>query len=601
MRKNNAGRQRGATALVMAILSLALSSSARAVNDVAGALIEFNDNGAWSWFEDERALVDVAAGKIVVSSVANGAGTGGAARHGDVEVASLDLATNNVTLFTLSDALQADDHNSAALWTRPDGRYLAMYAKHGSDTFSRYRISTQPGDATNWSAEQVFANAAGTTYSNLHYLPADNGGAGRLYNFTRSVGFDPNILVSNNHGDTWSYGGRLLEEGTSSDRPYLRYFSDGQRIHLIATERHPRNYDNSIYHAYVQDGKLFHSNGSLADSNVLDAGAAAPADLTRIFTTGTSFGGVTMRRAWTIDVAIDEAGLPYAVFQARANDSNLDHRFFYARFDGADWSVKQLARAGGHLYSAEDDYTGLAALDPSNPNRLFISTKIDPRNQNAMARSEIFQGITADGGDAWQWTPITFNSTVDNLRPIVPKWDADHTALLWIRGIYNGYTDYDLDIVGLTAITELETIQTADLNRDSMVNAADALLYLGGLHTDLSGLTPAEAKMKGDINGDFKNDYADFRLFKEAYNASQGAGALEALLTVPEPSATALTFAAACFGVAMGRCQLPHRSTEVLGVGFATIVPIPATGGQRSFDLSTERTSTSLSWKITLQ
>jgi hypothetical protein len=41
---------------------------------------------------------------------------------------------------------------------------------------------------------------------------------------------------------------------------------------------------------------------------------------------------------------------------------------------------------------------------------------------------------------------------MDNLRPIVPVWDAEHTALVWMRGTYRSMHDYDLDIVGLTEV-----------------------------------------------------------------------------------------------------------------------------------------------------
>jgi hypothetical protein len=46
---------------------------------------------------------------------------------------------------------------------------------------------------------------------------------------------------------------------------------------------------------------------------------------------------------------------------------------------------------------------------------------------------------------------VTRDSTADNLRPIVPIWRAanDRTILLWLRGTYRKYTDYDLDVVGL--------------------------------------------------------------------------------------------------------------------------------------------------------
>ena len=522
--------------LLFGLLAIAIAASrGTAANDVAGELTLFNNNGAWSWFEDERAIVDTAAGKIVVSSVAHTNGSGGAARHGDVEVAALDIASGDVSRFTLSNALQADDHNSAALWRRPDGKYLALYAKHGSDTLTRIRVSDNPGDISSWTAEQTFNNAAGTTYSNLHFLPNDSNGAGRLYNFTRTVGFDPNILISGDFGSSWSYGGRLLAEGTSSDRPYLRYFSDGDRIHFIATERHPRNFDNSIYHGYIESGQLFNSHGGVVDANLLDASAAAPADLTQVFATGTEFGGIPMRTAWTIDVAIDDTGLPYAVFQARANNSTADHRFFYARFNGTSWAVNELAKAGGFLYPAEDDYTGLAALDPHHPDRVFISTRIDPRDDALLAHYEIFEGVTADAGENWTWTPITFGSTFDNLRPIVPAWDDDHTALLWMRGKYTAYTNYDLNIVGLTEISPLTLTPTCDLDFDGDLDLDDFQLFLSGLHTDLSALSFDEAYRRGDLNGDRKNDFDDFVLFRDTYDAAHGAGALAAALRLPEP------------------------------------------------------------------
>jgi hypothetical protein len=49
---------------------------------------------------------------------------------------------------------------------------------------------------------------------------------------------------------------------------------------------------------------------------------------------------------------------------------------------------------------------------------------------------EIFRGETKDGGATWAWTPITQNSTMDNLRPLVPIWKDQRTALVWMRGTY---------------------------------------------------------------------------------------------------------------------------------------------------------------------
>jgi hypothetical protein len=567
-------------ALLIGILATMLAPSARAEMDVAGTLVEFNDNGAWSWFEDDRAIVDAAAGKIVVSSVANSAGTGGAPRDGDVDVASLDLASGVVTRFTLAENLEADDHNSAALWKRPDGRYLAMYSKHSTDNFTRWRVSTNPSDVSSWGAESTLNNGAGTTYSNVYYLPTDNGGAGRLYDFTRTTNFNPNFLVSSDLGNSWSYGGRLMTIGTGSARPYVRYDSDGQRIHLITTEQHPRNFDNSIYHGYVQDAQLFGSTGSVLDANLLDTSAVAPNALTPVFLTGTPVGGVPMTHAWTIDVATDAAGLPYAAFQTRANGNNSDHRFFYARFNGSTWTVNQVAKAGGFLYSNEGDYTGLVALDPHDPNRLFISSKIDPRNDATMPHYEIFQGVTANGGTSWNWSPITFNSTVDNIRPIVPKWDDDHTALLWMRGNYATFRSYNLDVVGLTEITPIQLTEDGDLNRDGDVDLQDFQLFLDGLHANLTGLSFDDAYAQGDLNGDLANNHQDFLLFKNAYDAAHGFGAFAAALQAPEPAGLAVMAIGAIGAVLVRRStragsRARRRTTSGLAV-LLSVAPLAA-------------------------
>jgi hypothetical protein len=122
----------------------------------------------------------------------------------------------------------------------------------------------------------------------------------------------------------------------------------------------------------------------------------------------------------------------------------------------------------------------------------------------------------------------------------VPEWDDDHTALLWMRGTYTTYTNYNLNIVGLTDISPLVVTPNADLNHDGNLDLGDFHLFLNGLHTDLSGLGLDEAYRRGDLNGDRMNNFADFVLFRNAYDAAHGAGALAAALRVPEPNAIAI-------------------------------------------------------------
>jgi len=101
-------------------------------------------------------------------------------------------------------------------------------------------------------------------------------------------------------------------------------------------------------------------------------------------------------------------------------------------------------------------------------------------------------------------------------------------------------------------LTEWTFGQPIDLNEDGFVNVTDAHQFIAGLHTDMSGLTGPQAFAAGDVNGDRRNDFADFRIFQQAYDAANGPGAFALAVGVPEPGAVALALAAAA-GVRIGR------------------------------------------------
>src|SRR5204862_317442 len=332
--------------LTMACLLVvcAAGGSDRPVNYVAGPLIELNDNGAWSWVMDERAIVDD--GKLIVGSV-RAVGDYRNDRDpdwGNVEVSVYALASGMARHTVLHRHLQQDDHASPALLALPDGRYLALYTQHGVERRVYYRLS-EPRNPLRWGPALTFdtpgsaAQSRGdnVTYSNLFRLAS-----GRIVNFFRGVGLEPNYMYSD---DT----GRTLPRG----------------------------------------------------------------------------------------------------------QGGFDHRFDYARWDGSAWRVHEIAYAGTRLYSGEDDYTGLAALDPNNPDVVYISTDAEPVTGTPLVSTadgerhhELFRGTTRDFGATWSWEPITANSTMDNLRPLVPKWTDSRTALVWMRGAYkNNHGEWTTKVV----------------------------------------------------------------------------------------------------------------------------------------------------------
>ena len=484
----------------------------------ATRIIVLNDNGAWSWFEDERAVVDETTATLLVSSVANAHGTGGASRDGNVEVAAYQLTTNTVQRTVLHAHLQADDHDSAALYVRPDGRYVAMYSTHASDPFTRWRTTLHHRDSALWAPESRLDNGAPVTYSNMY--PTSDGQAKQvLYSFVRSAGRDPHILVSGDDGATWTRGGRLLD---GPGRPYLRYAADGsERIHVIATEQHPLDYPNRIYHGVIAHGRLLRSDGTVVDADVLDGVATTPQRLTQVFA------GSAADHAWTIDAQIDRRGNPYVAFSVHTRPAphattpitGTQAHYYYARTDGTTWRVYPLAPAGTPLSEEEPFYTGLVALDPHDPNHLFISTDIDPRTGAPLVSArdhrrhhELFEGRSDDGGTTWSWIPLTADSTVDNIRPVVPIWHSDYVALTWLRGTYTTYRNYDLAVVAVVSKRERTTCDshTSDEPAD---HDGPARLHSGGsdslaaperhrvARTGFSALTALSRKQPRGVRG----------------------------------------------------------------------------------------------------
>lgn len=460
--------------LVTAVFAFALPGTRGVANSPAAPIV-LKQNGGWCWFQDERAIV--LGDQLIFSSVAGCDRAGGLA--GDVGVTAVNLVSAQINSATLHARFQCDDHDVAALLALPDGRILATYQSHGGPKdFAgldrmRWRRTVRPSDISAWTPEQTVSVGATVSYSNPFRLAGEGG---RILLFHRGVGYNPNYLVSTDDGATFTYGGRLLTwpkrsagdprfTGIDGGRPYLKYAQHGgDTIHFVSTEDHPSSYDNSLYHGFIRGGMIHHSDGRVIGplSRTQDT-SIRPTDLTRIFQ------GDIDHVAWMCDLHLDRQGRPRVVFSVqrggaagrgnrRSIGDGMDLRYYYARWDGAAWRVREIAYAGTRLYQGEDDYSGLAALDPQDPDALFISTNADPKTGAPLVSAadgrrhwEIFAGRTAADGAAWQWTPLTRDSTADNLRPIVPMWpDArGRRILLWLRGTYRRYTDFDLDVVGM--------------------------------------------------------------------------------------------------------------------------------------------------------
>ncbi len=450
---------------VTLIMLLRITTSGQTQDIVNGNLIQFNDNGAWCWYQDERSVIDTIEDNLIVGSIASDLGCGNSERFGDVETVIFDLQSMTPQRYILRQGggqFYCDDHHAPGLLVRPDGKYTAFYAAHFGDTSSYFRVY----DASTWGPEIEFSWADSipggsnfqTTYSNLYYLSEE----GRMFNFARgndeveTIGGSPNFMYSDNGGDRWAYGGQLTT-GTGVGgytKGYYKYCGNGvDRIDFISTETHPRNYNTSIYHAYIQNSKVYNSFGTEIDSDIYSTSFIPTTNnFTPVFEANTVLNSYTMTNCWNMDVQTYEDGTIAAIISARTggSSSDPDHAFIYCRFDDSIWTPTYLCQAGKKMYDSEQDYVGLGALHPNDPNTIYVSTPYNPNDDvTFLGVREIFKGVSSDDGATWDWAPITMNSERDNFRPIIPQWDEDNMALLWFRGTYFAAQAYDAAIVGI--------------------------------------------------------------------------------------------------------------------------------------------------------
>ncbi|MEM1085179.1 MAG: BNR-4 repeat-containing protein [Verrucomicrobiota bacterium] len=419
---------------------------------------EVAPDGLWTWFTDERSVWH--GGYLFVGYIR---------KDGGVGVSRYDPSTETSSHMTLRANLGQNDHNNPALIVLPSGKLLVVYSGHNTNDFwVRESLVDFPSQDSDWDTEQTINASAPSAYSNTHNLSDETN---RIFNFTRSINFNPTLTLSEDLGQTWSSAVHFIATGSGSTRPYPKYCSNGtDRIDLIYTDGHPRNNNNSVYHLYYEGGSFYESDGTLVkslanlpilhdsgergtevytyDSSVLDPGEG-PDDYIR------------SARAWTWDICYQGNGDPVCAFQVQNDNvtgSGWNHDriyYYYARWTGTEWTRTFIAHGGRGIYDVEDDYGGGIAIDPDDPNVVYISTNAaDPFELSDLTdvplrtneRYEIFRGVTEDNGATFAWEQLTFDSEQDNLRPIVTKDHGYDRHVIWFTGRYTTFTDYDTSI-----------------------------------------------------------------------------------------------------------------------------------------------------------
>ena len=408
----------------------------------------FMREGGWCWYQDPRAILHN--GQVIIGAV-QGNGSG------DARIGVYDLVHDKpLGSFVAHDNFDRDDHNSPVFYPRPDGSVLTMYARHGREKTHYYRIS-DPSDYLRWGDERrieydgfLVAPRDRVTYMNLFPLSAER----KLYCFFRGLEFNPCVVSSPDHGESWEDAKHFIRsEVEGRHRPYVRYAGNGvDRVHITFTDAHPRNYGNNIYYALFKGGKFYKADGTLIKD--LDRGGPLrPSEADLVFrgseeaVTG-KHGASAPRSAWTSSIAFDDGGHPHLGYSYYL--SNDDHRYRIASWDGRQWIDREVAFAGSCLYEAESSYTGLIALDPVDPSFVVISTDVHPTSGKGVGEThEIYRAKIdlRDDRNSIRWKAVTKKSPCRNIRPIILR-EGPQRVVLWNRGQFNTYTNYQLDTVG---------------------------------------------------------------------------------------------------------------------------------------------------------
>ncbi|WP_430973759.1 BNR-4 repeat-containing protein [Sunxiuqinia rutila] len=396
-------------------------------------------NGAWCWFSDPRAIYSD--GLII---------TGWVTADGTIEAASLDIDNNSVETKELFFQLEKDDHDNPSFLKTSDGNIIATYTRHSRKEI--YINKTTDGSNVSSFGDARLVNPLDTeelkkfpfatvTYANPYSLKSENN---RIYCFGRWTGYKPNIMWSDDDGTTWSKSKVMIAElpFLPGKRPYVKYFSDGNsKIHMVFTDGHPRLHPaNSVYYAYYEDGALYRADKSKITE--IENLPFSPSKGSLIYKASEKKG-----RAWIADIGQDDNGNPVVLYTRHPEE--VDHRYFYARYDGEKWVNTELCKSGRWFpqtpereEESEPHYFGGMTLHPDNANVIYLSRQIN-------GRFEIERWETDDLGKTWNKEPVTQNSEYDNVRPYVPRGlqrNMDEIVLWMENQKYIHFTNYKTSI-----------------------------------------------------------------------------------------------------------------------------------------------------------
>jgi hypothetical protein len=199
------------------------------------------------------------------------------------------------------------------------------------------------------------------------------------------------------------------------------------------------------------------------------------------------------------------------------------------------------------------DWTAEAAAATPRPFDLKVEYPASKRIVDA-GMIDSFRAVRPDEvSDAgYTWTPgypppaLDANEVHDRIDVAYHRGVGVVATNAFTIGPTDGNPNTDVGIAGYNAdhravVVDYTLSQYADLDLDGELGVGDWQLLRANQFIDLTGFTSQQAWQHGDLNGDFRNDHADFILFKTAFEGAHGAGSFATMLAaVPEPATVVL-------------------------------------------------------------
>ncbi len=395
---------------------------------------EFEDEGAWCWFGDPRAVnFTNDEGTIDVTVI------GYIDVHGSIKATQINNLTGKVDEVLIRTNIQPDDHNNPTFVMIPDGRIVVFYSRHTDEACFWYRVSKEPGDITTFGEEKCLETSANTTYPSPFVMSDD---PEHIYLCWRGIEWHPTIAkltLPDENGDMeFDFGPYQIVRSTNTGdnvRPYAKYASNGKdKIYMSYTSTHPDNVSNNWLYFNQIDINTMTVHNIKGDLMRTIANGPLIVDHSNQSHIVDQTGSV---RNWLWQVAVAEDGNP-VIANVRINGGKTSHDYYYVKWDGTKWVKTFLTNAGGkfHPSNTEYCYSGGMSIDVDNPNVIYCSKPVEGLFGKIW---EIFKyTMSADGTEIVSVEQITENSMKNNVRPwVLPNSEGKALRVMWMNGDYD--------------------------------------------------------------------------------------------------------------------------------------------------------------------